>query len=225
MNNKLRYVLGLFLLLFGLACIFYQDIANFFLTQQVSSYVVHEPKPLDESQKVNAFDSSVISSLKATDAIGQRLDNLPVTGKIVIPSVQMNLPIFYGMTNQNLMVGAGTMSPHQTPGEGNYALAGHSVFYGWSSRHMLFTPLHRAKIGSRLYIFENGYIYTYNITEILHVKPNNDEVLQPNPSKATITLITCTDLEATMRLIVKGTYESKLPYSEASPDVVPYLYR
>lgn len=71
-----------------------------------------------------------------------------VVGKITIPSVHLNLPILYGVSNNNLWFGACTMKPNQKFGQGNFALAGHTM----ANQNLLFTPLHFIKkaIGSIL---------------------------------------------------------------------------
>ena len=51
--------------------------------------------------------------------------NLPVIGAIAIPSVEINLPIFKGLSNVALLTGAGTMKENQVMGKNNYALASH----------------------------------------------------------------------------------------------------
>lgn len=65
--------------------------------------------------------------------------DLPVVGGIAIPDLAINLPIFKGVTNDNLLYGAGTMKDNQVMGgENNYTLASHHVFGLTGSSQMLF---------------------------------------------------------------------------------------
>ena len=51
--------------------------------------------------------------------------DLPVIASIAVPSVSINLPIFKGEAIRHYFYGAGTLSPDQEMGKGNYALASH----------------------------------------------------------------------------------------------------
>ncbi len=53
---------------------------------------------------------------------------LPVIGGIAIPELGINLPIFKGLGNTELIYGAGTMKEEQVMGgENNYSLASHHI--------------------------------------------------------------------------------------------------
>lgn len=147
---------------------------------------------------------------------GQKLN---VIGGIAIPDLEMNLPVFKGIDNTNLLYGAGTMKENQTMGEGNYALASHHVFDQVSSNHLLFSPLERAEVGQKVYLTDKTYIYTYTITNKEVVAPTDVEVIEDVPDKTLLTLVTCDDLQASNRLIVQTTYDGKTPYDQAPSKV------
>ena len=144
---------------------------------------------------------------------------LPVIGGIAIPDLKVNLPIFKGLDNAGLYYGAGTMKENQVMGENNYALASHHVFGMTGSSQMLFSPLERAKAGMKIYLTDKNKIYTYVITQVQTVEPEHVEVIDDEPGKTEITLVTCTDAEATARTIVHGTYEGEVSFSKASKTV------
>lgn len=78
---------------------------------------------------------------------------LPVIGGIAIPELGINLPIFKGLGNTELIYGAGTMKEEQVMGgENNYSLASHHIFGITGSSQMLFSPLERAQNGMSIYL-------------------------------------------------------------------------
>jgi len=146
--------------------------------------------------------------------------NLPVIGGIAIPDVGINLPIFKGLGNVELSYGAGTMKEEQVMGgQNNYALASHHVFGITGSSKMLFSPLENAKVGMKIYLTDKTNIYTYVISEVFSVTPDRSDVLNDNSGQAEVTLVTCTDQQATGRIVVKGNLESSVAYDQASDDI------
>ena len=135
----------------------------------------------------------------------------------------MNLPILKGMDNASLTVGAGTMKENQRMGHGNYALASHSLFYGWGYENILFTPLHRAQIGQTIYTRDSENIYVYKIDKVFDVNPEDGWVIHDSEGDKIITLVTCTDTYATQRIIVRGSLVSSYPIKEASQDLKDYF--
>ena len=75
-----------------------------------------------------------------------------VIGQLTIKSLSMNLPILKGTTNDNLLIGAGTMQENQVMGMGNYTLIGHHM----QDKSLLFTDDIKKYIFLRLkYVFDN----------------------------------------------------------------------
>lgn len=116
-------------------------------------------------------------------------------GRVIIPSVDIDLNIYEGVKDEILYIGAGEQEPRSIvkAGEiGNYILASHSTSY---NRKWMFTPLRNVKIGDKVYITDETKLYVYDIkqTDIYHVSdttPLNREYI-----KAKITLYTCYSLE------------------------------
>ncbi|MDK4171552.1 class A sortase, partial [Staphylococcus pseudintermedius] len=65
------------------------------------------------------------------------------------------------------------MKPNQKFGQGNFALAGHTM----ANQNLLFTPLHFIKKGDRVYITNGQNIYVYQTTNIEIVSPDHGEVI------------------------------------------------
>ncbi|MPN33520.1 hypothetical protein SDC9_181008 [bioreactor metagenome] len=86
---------------------------------------------------------------------------------------------------------------------GNFCLAGHrSYAYG-----AFFNRLDQLRAGDALIVERNGETFTYSVSEILVVEPDDTWVLNPTED-AQITLVTCTPIRVgTQRLIVKGVLQ------------------
>lgn len=140
-------------------------------------------------------------------------EKLPTVGGVAVPDLGISLPILFGVDNTSLMYGAGTMKPDQVQGQGNFALASHHVF-GTGGGNLLFSPLMRAKVGQLIYTTDTRQTYVYRITDIFEVDPSDVSVIEDVPNKKLITLITCTDLQATKRLVVRGELVGEGTYQD-----------
>lgn len=158
----------------------------------------------DFDQVVDLNSSNIAQAFLNQQEIGQ-------IGGIVIPKVQLNLPIVKGVSNQNLAVGAGTMKENQEMGLGNYALAGHNMNDGQT----LFSPLYNATIGDEIYLTDLNYIYSYRIKAIETVNVERVDVIQDVEDKKLITLVTC-NADGSKRLIVQGSFEKKESIQDVS---------
>lgn len=121
-------------------------------------------------------------------------------GQILISEVDMNLPIVEGVSNENLYTSASTMKPNQKLGKGNYALAGHLM----PDPNTLFSPLKEVSEGMNVYVSNMDTVYTYEISEIKEVPPTAIEVISDEAGEGLLTLVTCSNVEGTNRLIVQA---------------------
>lgn len=131
-------------------------------------------------------------------------------GSIAIPTVQIKLPIFLGVANENLLYGAGTAKENQKLGEGNYALASHQTF----EPNLLFTPLHGISIDDPIYVTDKDTLYEYRTTSKFEVEPSQSEVIDDVKNKKMITLVTCNNVEGEKRLIVQGELHQTMSFSD-----------
>lgn len=158
---------------------------------------------MEENQtKEASFDFDAVESLSTESILKAQLEHkdLSVIGSVVVPSVSIKLPIFKGCSNENLLYGAGTLSPDQKMGEGNYALASHRT----SNPNLLFTPLDRLSLGADIYLIGPDKIFVYQATYKERVSPTKVELLEEEEGKKKITLITCGEMEGQTRLVVQG---------------------
>ncbi|HFC9197579.1 class A sortase [Enterococcus lactis] len=208
----------------SLVLILNKPIQNMMIVKGSNQYQLENvsKKKIQQNEKAKTnFNFSSVRSVNFQSVLSSKLDSqqLPVVGEIAIPDLKINLPIFKGVGNSSLLYGAGTMKENEKMGEGNYALAGHNMTGFSSDLSILFTPLKRAKPGMVIYVTDKENIYKYKINKIRKVKPNHVEVINDIPGKTEITLVTCADIKATQRIIVKGTYEGKESFKRATLEV------
>ncbi|MCY8510941.1 class A sortase [Bacillus mojavensis] len=160
-------------------------------------------KQLQENNEKEAeFDFNSIQPPTLKEAINAGFDRDPkaIIGRITIESVDLELPILKGTTNENLLIGAATMRPDQKMGEGNYPLAGHHL----KRKSLLFGPLANIKKGAKIVITDFKNDYMYSVTSIKNISEIDAAVIQDTKEKE-ITLITCDKaVETEGRLAVKG---------------------
>ncbi|MBF0786391.1 MULTISPECIES: class A sortase [unclassified Streptococcus] len=223
-----RNILTGILLLIALVLIFNTSIRNMIIAWNSNRYQVAKVTEADiekNRQAETTFDFDQVESI-STEAVLKaqwQSQELPVIGGIAIPDLNVNLPIFKGLSNVALMYGAGTMKEIQEMGQGNYSLASHHIFGIAGASETLFSPIEKAKEGMKIYLTDKQNVYTYLVTSVQSVTPESVYVIDDVEGQTEVTLVTCEDLEATMRTIVKGTLESSVPYNEASQDVLKYF--
>lgn len=214
-----------FLMLVGVALIFNKSIRNFLIGQNTNKYQVAQVSREDiekNEQADTTFDFAQVQSISTESILAAQMEaqNLPVIGGIAIPELSINLPIFKGVGNTELSYGAGTMKENQVMGQANYALASHHVFGVAGDSNMLFSPLANAKNGMKIYLTDKDKVYTYTITSVEIVTPESVYVIDDQPGQTEVTLVTCTDAEATLRTIVKGTFDGEVAFDDAPQDVL-----
>ena len=225
LGGFLRNLIVVLLIIVGIALIFNKSIRNSLIARNTNKYQVeHVSKETIEKNKKakTSFDFDDVQSISTESVLAAQMDAqlLPVIGGIAIPDVGINLPIFKGLGNTELTYGAGTMKENQVMGgENNYALASHHVFGMTGSSEMLFSPLDRAKNGMKIYLTDKDKVYTYKITNVHVVAPTEVAVIDDHAGKSELTLVTCTDAEATERTIVNAILEKESRYDEASDDI------
>jgi sortase A len=104
-------------------------------------------------------------------------------GDLIIKKASINIPVYHGDREIELLKGAGHYNGSRFPGEGgNVVLAGH--------RNSVFKNLKSVAKGDTI-LFNTTYgNYTYKITEIKIVKGTDESIVQPQKSEK-LTLYTC----------------------------------
>jgi sortase A len=121
-------------------------------------------------------------------------------GKIVIPKIDLTMPILNGATEYNLNRGAATIAGTSNFGEiGNVGIAGHrGRSYG-----IMFNRLDEMTIGDTIEVVTSSKTYKYKVYKTHIVEPTDITVLYRNSKDQIITLVTCDPVRnPTHRLIV-----------------------
>ena len=176
--------------------------------------------------------SSYSSENLSRDEIYESLLNIygdGMMGYIVIPDIDVNLPIYHYTTDEVLSKGAGHIETSSLPvgGEGTHCvLTAHRGLPG--SR--LFTDLDQIEEGDIFYLEVLGETLAYEVISIEVVEPEDTDSLAIVSGEDLCTLVTCTPYGInTHRLLVTGKrtdyeeslmeYENGTYESDYSPDM------
>jgi len=142
-----------------------------------------------------------------------------VMGRIEIPRIRVDLPIFHGSTSAVLDRGVGHM-PHTSLPVGGYG--NHSILTAHTGMidARLFTDLIELDLDDHFVVTIADYRLAYRIDQIDVVYPHQIDTLQTYADRDLITLVTCTPYGVNShRLLVRGT---RVPYHEvAFEDIEP----
>lgn len=132
------------------------------------------------------------------------LNSTDAMGRLIIPSVKIDLPIYHGTQENTLQRGVGHLFGSDLPvgGEGT-----HSVLTGHTGlpNATLFDNLKDVKENDSFFIQVAGHKLKYQVDQIKVVLPDEVESLRSEPGKDLITLVTCTPYGInTHRLLVRG---------------------
>lgn len=144
--------------------------------------------------------------------------------RIKIPSIDLDLPVYHGTSDETLLKGIGHLEGTSLPVGGvgqRTVLTGHR---GLADATM-FTNLNKVKMEDTFTIETFGEVLTYKVTDIKVVEPEDTEALRFDPNKDLATLVTCTPLGInTHRILVTGervipTPQKDLDSAGAKPEV------
>ncbi|AEV94468.1 sortase [Pediococcus claussenii ATCC BAA-344] len=130
--------------------------------------------------------------------------NHNLAGKIMIPKININLPLFDDTSANSLSNGAGILPDTSAPGDGIGTLsiiAGHRGYYG----AFMFQKINQLESGDRFTINYRGGTYNYRVNGQRIVKPTDPNIGEIKPDKEVVTLLTCHPLNSSKyRLLVSG---------------------
>jgi sortase A len=117
---------------------------------------------------------------------------------LTVPALNLSQTIVQGVDWEALKQGVGQLPNSVNPGDltGNVVLAAHNDIYGQIFRH-----LDQLKAGDQFQIATRSEIYTYTVSEILIVEPDDVWVMEDR-GKATATLISCYPYQVNNQRIV-----------------------
>jgi len=201
----------------ALAIVFQGQLSSVLSRTQAKAYQNSSTVQMVKNKKEKvSYDYSKVKSANLMDLLQAQISNqnYPVIGLITIPDLGIDLPVFQGVTADNMLYGAATLKEGQEMGQGNYALASHHItgFYGYDASQLLFTPLERAKEGQEIFLTDKKKVYVYTISNITVTNTLKLSVIENHAKEKEITLITCQAYESTARIVVTGKLSRILDY-------------
>lgn len=160
----------------------------------------------------NRGNSSTANSVGMYEDIFSENDGM--IGIVVVPKIDMRLPIYHGTEDAVLDKGVGHVSdtafPMDTIGTKS-VLTGHN---GYPGADMLFTRLDETDIGDEFVVQIGDMAYHYEVKQMTVMTPEEAEVYAQEPinidDPANVTLITCTPYGINShRLLVIGEFTHK----------------
>lgn len=164
---------------------------------------------IDEADDYNKRLSQNSSAFYTPDLVSGYDDALDITGNgvmgyIDIDKLNLELPIYHGVSKEVLQIGVGHLLGTSLPvgGESTHAvLSGHR---GLPSAK-LFTDLNEMEVGDTFTVTVLDRVYTYEVDQIKVVLPSETGNLQIVKGEDHCTLMTCTPYGInTHRLLVRG---------------------
>ena len=203
---------SLILIIIGVALLAFPFLENQYMERQQTMLVDQYDNQLSPDSKVAAKSLDDVTDLFESEVQAATSDEpLPteMMGTLEIPSIELNLPILEGATEESLASAVGHLTGTPFIGEeGNAALAAHRGY----SFGRLFNRLDELKKGDTILATTQEGPFQYEVTDAFLVKPEDVSVLEPFSEGSTITLITCHPIRnPTHRIIVQAELVKHTP--------------
>lgn len=141
-------------------------------------------------------------------------DSSDVMARIRIPSIDVDLPVYHGTSDETLLRGAGHLQGTSLPVGGADTHAVITAHRGLASAAM-FTDLNLVKVGDTFSISVFDEVLAYRVTSSIVVNPDETESLRPVAGKDLVTLVTCTPLGInSQRILLTGERIYPTPVSD-----------
>lgn len=166
--------------------------------------------PLRDPYIINA-SGDVVSLEEGRDDYDRQLridpgDRDAAMARLTIPTIDVDLPVFHGTSDETLSRGVGHLYGSGLPvgGEGVHSvLTAHTGYV----EARLFDDLSKLELGDTFTITVLGERLSYRIDNIATVLPDESELLRQVPGEDYVTLVTCTPRYVnTHRLLVRGIH-------------------
>lgn len=144
--------------------------------------------------------------------------------RVKIPSINVDLPIYHGTSDETLLLGAGHLEGSHLPVGGASTHSVITAHRGLADATM-FTNLDRVEVGDTFTIETFGEVLSYQVIETKVVEPHQTESLRTVPGEDLVTLITCTPLGINShRILVTAERITPTPVADlnaagATPDI------
>lgn len=195
-----------------------KDTINQYNNQVMALTDSEKSECLAKARKYNENLSNIVSDSFSPDAYNvdpsykEILDfsDDGLIGKISIPTINVNLPIYHGINENYLNKGSVHMCNTSFPIGGVSTHGVISAHTAYPSKEF-FDNLKDLKIGDHFYITVLGNTLGYTVKDINIVLPNDTRLLKIVNGEDLITLVTCTPYSVnTHRLLVTGIRDKSL---------------
>jgi len=198
----------------GIGFILYPSIGNYVTLNTASVTIADyeaqleaediEPDPTERLEQARLFNQHLYYGTNAEDEDKCLNVNDDVICYLDIPSISVYLPVYYGTSDEVLQKGCGYIENTSLPVGGentNSALSGHTGLPGAE----LLSNLDQMEVGDMFYIHVLGEILAYEVIDITVVEPTDVSLLEIEPGRDIVTLVTCTPYGINShRLLVRG---------------------
>ena len=182
------------------------------LNEQKNHYNKYNEELADENPIVEMSEDDF--NVDETQSTYDFLNSDDAIGSLIIPSINVNLPIFDGVTNLNLQKGIAHLDNTSYPtGEKSThcVLAGHSGL----SRAKILDDLDKVQIGDYFQIDYLNTTHNYIVIDIQVVLPEETDTLRIKQDDTLVTLVTCTPKNINShRLLVTGRLTDMIPQEQ-----------
>ena len=222
-RNKITTIILMVAFLAGLCLLLYPKVSNYWnsfhqtraITQYVSRFeemdeadyeaLLKEAEGYNKTLSQRRVNKYVLSDAQAEEyAEMLNIAGDSMMGYIEIPVIGVSLPIYHGSSEIVLQSAVGHLEWTSLPVGG---ASSHCVLTGHRGlpSSKLFTDLDKIVEGDTFVIKVLNETLTYEVDQILIVKPKETEALEISPDEDYCTLITCTPYAInTHRLLVRG---------------------
>lgn len=219
-KNKTTFFMVLFFFI-GLMVLLYPSISSY-TNNKIQSKAVNKYEELlnnieeidyeayfKDAEEYNKKLVKIANPLISYKKLGSAKNILNVSGTgmigyISIDKIKIELPIYYGTSDEILNIASGLLEGSSFPvgGKGTHAVI--SAHRGLPSSK-LFTDLNKIEKGDTFVIKVFDKTMTYEVDQILIVQPNETDSLAINSKEDYVTLMTCTPYGINShRLLVRG---------------------
>lgn len=213
MRNKLFIILGSTLIILSIIFYFTGDyLLERFIVNNAVNVNVDDEKARHSDDLIPDYNEDNVESLSAMTILKYKNDmNRSIAkGRIAIDSIDLNLKIYEGLNNANLLKGACEQLPRSEMkmGEvGNYILAAHCSRY---DKSFMFTSLRYLKSGDEIKVSDDKNVYVYKVNFVKKVNRNDTSLINESTADKLITLYTCYDVNhfyPRYRIVASGTLD------------------
>ena len=180
LNRNLIFIIGFFLIATGLGYLTYQYVSE---KEVISNENNQIEEFFEEEKETEVIVDEVIEETSKTEEEKYNM-------VLKIPKIDLNKGLYdINSKYNNVKYTVQIIDKSDMPDvvNGNLILAGHSG----TSSIAFFNKLYKLTTNDEVFIYYQGYQYTYKIVEIYDVSKTGEVTIHRNPNETIIALITC----------------------------------